>query len=71
MPESSDNRVRFRVPGLGREWEGHRVRVRLPLVLRGLGDGDVVCLPFSSQAGKVKKSEEELVFNGVDKDQVI
>jgi hypothetical protein len=29
------------------------VRVHLPLALRGLGD--VVCLPFSIQARKVKK----------------
>jgi hypothetical protein len=66
VPESFDSWV----PGLGREWEGHRVRVRLPLLLRGIGA--LVCLPFSFQAGKViKKSEEELVFNGVDKDRVI
>jgi hypothetical protein len=45
------------VRSLGCEWEGHRMRVRLPLALRGLGD--LVCLPFSFRAGKVKKLEEE------------
>lgn len=60
MTESFDSWEKnggVRIRGLGCEWEGHRVRVRLPLALRGLGDE--VCLPFSFQAGKVKKLEEE------------
>lgn len=64
MTESFDSWEKkggVRVRRLGCEWEGHRVRVRLPLVLRGLGD--VVFLPFSFgfsfQAGKVKKQEED------------